>query len=64
MNILLFVLALASGVLAVGCSVTTAVEIATGRMRFPGDPSAWGALVFHGATALLTLWLAGLALGY
>lgn len=64
MNAVWLVFAIVLGVLAVGCSVTTAADIARGKMRFPLNPSAWGAMIFHLAVALLALWLWGLSLGH
>ncbi len=49
---------------SLGCSLTTAFEVATGKIRFPVNLSFWGAMLFHVATALLALWLFGLWLGY
>ena len=46
------------GLLAVGCAVTAAVEVAMGRTT-----RYWGALAFHFAASLLALWLWGLSLG-
>jgi hypothetical protein len=63
MEILLLVAAVSAGVLSIGCSLTTAFEIAAGKMRFPLNTSFWGAMVFHVSTALLALWLVGLWLG-
>jgi len=60
----LLVGSIVAGLLSLGCSITTAVEVAAGKTRFPADLSFWGAMIFHLATALLALWLLGLWLGY
>ena len=38
------------------CIVGTIVEVAIGKSR-PFKPDNWGAFAFHGATAILVLWL-------
>jgi hypothetical protein len=63
MEIIYLLLAVVVGVLSIGCSLTTAYEVAVGKMKFPGNVSFWGAMVFHASTALLTLWLVGIWLG-
>jgi hypothetical protein len=64
MSFLWYLLACLMGLLAVGCAITAAVEIARGKMHFPANPSVWGALIFHLAVASMALWFLGLALGY
>jgi len=47
-----------------GCIISTIVEVKQGKSG-PKGPKAgeyWGAVVFHGVTAILALWLAGKAL--
>lgn len=47
------------------CIISTIVELKQGKTG-PAGPKAgefWGAVVFHGATAILALWLLGKALG-
>jgi len=38
------------------CIIGTIVEVATGKSR-PFKPENWGGFAFHGATAILALWL-------
>ena len=58
MEMVWFFLAVVVSLLAVGCAVSTAVEVATGKIiRF------WRPLVFHLTASLLALWLWGLLLG-
>ena len=64
MEIVWLLLSIVCGVLAVGCMVSTAVEVAGGKIKFPFGASFWGAAVFHLATGLLALFLLGLWLGY
>ena len=64
MEIIWLLLSIICGVLTVGCMISTAVEVATGKARFPFSASFMGAVVFHAATGLLALFLLGLWLGY
>ncbi len=58
MEIVWLLLAVVVGLLAVGCAVSTAIDVALGKItRF------WGALAFHLTASLLALWLWGLSLG-
>ena len=42
--------------LSAACILSTLVGVAVGSSR-PFKPDNWGAFVFHGATAILALWL-------
>ena len=50
------------GLLSVVCAASTAFEIAVGKAAFRTE-DFWGAIVFHGASAVLALWLLSRAIG-
>ncbi len=50
------------GLLSVVCVVSTTFEIAVGKKAFRTE-DYWGAVVFHGASAVLALWLLSRAIG-
>jgi hypothetical protein len=64
MEIIWLVLAVVFALMTAGCAIASAADIASGRMRFPLEAGFWGAMIFHAATALLSLWFLGLWLGY
>ena len=50
--------AVAAGVASAGCIISTMFDVKKGKSG-PGGPKAgefWGAVVFHGATAILAFW--------
>ena len=49
-------------ILSLSCIGSTALEIAQGKYGIM-TANFWGAVVFHGATAILALWLLLKALG-
>jgi len=56
------VAALAVWVASAACIVGTIYECAAGRADLK-KPDVWGGIAFHGATAILALWLLLKALG-
>ncbi|MDD5382203.1 MAG: hypothetical protein PHH60_00915 [Candidatus Margulisbacteria bacterium] len=43
-------------VLSLGCGISTAHELSTGKTKFT-SAEFWGAVVFHGGMAILAVWL-------
>ena len=57
-----FVAAMAVWLVSAACILSTIYEISVGKTT-PRAAGFWGAVVFHGATAVVALWLFLKALG-
>ncbi|MDQ7823686.1 MAG: hypothetical protein RDV48_12885 [Candidatus Eremiobacteraeota bacterium] len=52
-------------IMSAACIISTIAEMKTGKTgpRGPKAGDFWGAVAFHGITAILVFWLVGKALG-